>query len=118
MAICGYPKAKSKAVQIGNIVTDLALPDFQGASVVDGGSFGVQPFQFAIDYPKMAGIVLPGGYSGAMVWYDKANCGTVEDLQQNLVLGAAGIVTDHTPGHDALLCTGADAIVRFLRRIF
>ncbi len=27
-----------------------------------------------------------------MVWYDKANCGTVEELQQNLVLGAAGIV--------------------------
>ena len=118
VAICGYPKAKSKTVQIGSVVTDLALADFQGAIVIDGSSVeGIQPFQFAIDYPKEAGIVLPGGYSGAMVWYDKANCGTVDELQQNLVLGAAGIVTDHTPEHDALLCTGADVIIRFLRRI-
>jgi len=77
----------------------------------------MQPFQFAIDYPSMADIVLPGGYSGAMVWYDRTNCGTVEQLQQNLILGAAGIVTDHAPAHDALVCTGASAIVRFLRQI-
>jgi len=118
VAICGYPKAKSKTVQVGVVVTDLALADFQGASVLDGSSVtGMHPFQFAIDYPNMAGIVLPGGYSGAMVWCDEANCGTVDQLQQNLILGAAGIVTDHNLEHDALLCTGASAIVGFLRRI-
>jgi hypothetical protein len=118
VAIFGYPKAKSKTVQIGSVVTDLALADFQGASVIDGSSVpGMQSFQFAIDYPNMAGIVLPGGYSGAMVWCDEANCGTVDQLQQNLILGAAGIVTDHNLEHDALLCTGASAIVGFLRRI-
>lgn len=118
VAICGYPKAKSKTVQIGSVVTNLALADFQGASVMDGNSVpGIKPFQFAIDYPKMAGVVLPGGYSGAMVCYDKANCGTVDQLQQNLLLGAGGIVTDHDPAHDALLCTDGNAIVRFLHQI-
>jgi hypothetical protein len=61
VAICGYPKAKSKAVQIGSIVTDLGLPDFQGASVADASSFGAQPFQFAIDYPNMAESYCPEG---------------------------------------------------------
>jgi hypothetical protein len=111
-------KAKSKAVQIGNVVTDLALPDFQGASLMDADSVpGMKPFQFAIDYPKTAGIVVPGGYSGAMVWYDKANCGTIDQLEQDLLLGAGGVVTDHDPAHDALLCTDANAIVRFLRQL-
>ena len=52
---------------------------------MDAGGPGMKPFQFAIDYPKMAGVVGPGGYSGAMVWYDKANCGTVDQLQQDLL---------------------------------
>ncbi|HUD99745.1 MAG TPA: trypsin-like peptidase domain-containing protein [Bryobacteraceae bacterium] len=115
VAMCGYPKAKSKTVQLGSIVTDLALPDFQGASVIEVP--GMQPFQFAIDYPNMTGVVLPGGYSGAMVWYDKANCGTVDQMQHNLRLGAAGIVTEHDPEHNALKCTHINAIVRFLRHI-
>ena len=33
-----------------------------------------------------------------MVWYDKANCGNVDELQQKIVLGVAGIVTDHAGG--------------------
>jgi hypothetical protein len=115
VAICGYPKAKSKAVQIGSLITDLALLDFQGASIIDAGSFSwARPFQFAIDYPQAAGIAPPGGYSGAMVWYDKADCRTLDQLQRGLALGAAGIVTDHAPAHEALLCTTADAIIRFL----
>jgi hypothetical protein len=119
VAICGYPKAKSKTAQIGSVVTDLALADFQGASVMDRDSIpGLRPFQFPIDYPKMAGVVLPGGYSGAMVWYDKANCSTVDQLQKSLILGAGGVVTDHDPVHDALLCSDANAMVRFLRQIF
>jgi hypothetical protein len=118
VAIFGYPKAKSKTAQIGRVVTDLALADFQGASVMDCDSVpGLHPFQFPIDYPKMAGVVLPGGYSGAMVWYDRANCSTVDQLQESLVLGAGGVVTDHDPAHDALLCSDANAIVRFLRQV-
>jgi hypothetical protein len=42
VAICGYPTAKGKAVQMGNIVTDLALADFQAATVVDASGFGVR----------------------------------------------------------------------------
>jgi len=114
--VCGYPKAKSKTVQVGGTVTDLALADFQGASVVEVP--GMQPFQFAIDYPKMKGIVLPGGYSGAMVWSDKAHGGAIDQPQQNLMLGVAGVVTDYDPEHDALKCSDANAIVRFLRQIF
>lgn len=118
VAICGYPKAKSKTAQIGSVVTDLALADFQGAIVMDRSIIpGLQPFQFPIDYPKMAGVALPGGYSGALVWYDTANCRTVEQLQGSLIVGAGGVVTDHDPAHDALLCSDANAIVRFLRQI-
>jgi Trypsin-like peptidase domain len=118
VAICGYPKAKSKTVRIETVVTDLALADFQGASVIDRSSVpAIQPFQFAIDYPKMTGVVQPGGYSGSMVWYDKANSGTLAQLQQQLMLAAGGVVTDHDPAHNALLCTDANAIVRFLSQI-
>ena len=118
VAICGYPKAKSKTLQVGSVVTDLALADFQGASVMDRNSVpGLQPFQFPIDYPKMAGVVLPGGFSGAMVWYDRANCRTVEQLQENLILGAGGVVTDHYPAYHALVSSDANAIVRFLRQV-
>jgi hypothetical protein len=118
VAICGYPKAKSKTVQVGSVVTDLALTDFQGASVMDRNLVpGLQPFQLPIDYPTMAGVVLPGGYSGAMVWYDKANCRTVEQLQESLILGAGGVVTDYYPAHDALVISDANAIVRFLRQV-
>jgi hypothetical protein len=117
VALCGYPKAKSKTVQIGTVVTDLALPDFQGASVIDPNAIpALQPFQFAVDYPTMTGVVRPGGYSGSMVWYDKANSGTLAELQQ-LLLGAGGVVTDHDPAHNALLCTDANAILRFLSHI-
>ena len=45
VAICGYPKAKSKTAQIGSVVTDLALADFQGACVIESSSVaGMQPF--------------------------------------------------------------------------
>lgn len=117
VAICGYPKAKARVVQIGAIVTDLALPDFQGATVVDSSTRGLQPFQFAIDYPKAPGVVLPGGYSGAMVWYDKAGARTVEQLQRELILGVAGVVTDHDPAHEVLWCSDANAILKLLRQI-
>jgi len=117
VAICGYPKAKAKAAQISDIVTDLALADFQGASVVDSSSLGLQPFQFAIDYPTTPGLMLPGGYSGAMVWYDRAGCKTLDELRQGLELGTAGIVTDHDPAHEVLLCTDVNAVVRFLRQV-
>jgi len=117
VAICGYPKATGKAVQMGSIVTDLALADFQAATVVDASGFGLQPFQFAIDYPILPGLVLPGGYSGSMVWYDKAGCTTVGELRQGPQLRIGGIVTDHDPAHDALLCSDENAIIRFLRQI-
>ncbi len=107
VAICGYPKAKSKAVRIETVVTDLAFPDFQGASVIDRSAFpAMQPFQFAIDCPTMTGVVQPGGYSGSMVWYDKANSGTFAELQRQLLLGAGGVVTDHDPAHKRVTVHG------------
>jgi|SRR5579864_1376704 len=45
VAICGYPKAKSKTAEIGSVATDLAFADFQRAWVIDSSSVaGMQPF--------------------------------------------------------------------------
>jgi hypothetical protein len=118
VAICGYPEAKAKPIMIGELFAYLALPDFQGATILDPAPIAkLKPFQFAIDYPNSTGI-LPSGYSGSMVWYDQAGCQTVEQLQQRLALGSAGIVTDHAPSHQALFCTRSEDIVQFLDAAF
>jgi hypothetical protein len=117
VVICGYPIAKSKAVQIEGIVSDLALPDFQCATVVDPASLsGIQPHQFAIDYPSMPGIVRPGGYSGSMVWYDRANCRTLEELRAGVCVAPAGVVTDHVVPDQAILCVRIEMVIDFLKR--
>lgn len=74
----------------------------------------LRSFQFAIDYSDTTGIP-PLGYSGAMVWYDRAGCCTLEELHDRLDLGAARIVTDHRASDSALFCTKIDAIIQFIR---
>ena len=115
VAVCGYPLAKAKPVLFGELFGYAAFADFQGAAIMDRSLLArLQPSQFAIDYPQSAGIP-PQGYSGAMVWYDRAGCYTLEELHDHLNLGAAGIVTDHWADDAALACTKIEDIVRFLQ---
>jgi hypothetical protein len=117
VVICGYPIAKSKAVEIGNEVLDLAMPDVQCASVLNPDSLpALKPHQFAIDYPSMPGIVGPAGYSGSMVWYDTAGLRTLPDLRESLSIAGAGIVTDHYVSEQALFCTNIETVVDFVER--
>lgn len=73
-------------MQVGSVVTDLALADFQGAS-------GLQPFQFPVDYPQMRVLCCQEEYSGAMAWYDKVNCRTAEQLQEILSTRPGGFIS-------------------------
>ena len=114
--ICGYPRARSKALQVGNDVRDLALTDFQCAEVLNPDSLrDLKPHQFAIDYPAMLGIVPPGGFSGSMVWYDGAGCRTFEELRSGLSVAAAGVVTEHWVSEQALVCTNIETVVDFVK---
>jgi hypothetical protein len=117
VVICGYPFAKSEAVQIEDIVTDLALADFQSATVVDPASVSnPRPHEFAIDYPSTPGIPDPRGYSGSMVWYDRANCLTLEELCERVCVAPAGVVTDYVGPDHILKCTRIEMVVEFLKR--
>lgn len=116
VAICGYPRAKAKPFLWGDVVGFIACPDFQGATLMDPDAVGdLRSFQFAIDYPDNTGVP-PSGYSGAMVWYDRAGCRTLEELRERLDIGAAGIVTDHRTAHAALACTKIESIIHFLQQ--
>jgi len=66
VAICGYPFAKSKAIESDDGIRDLALGDFQCAAVIEPAlASGLRWHQLAVDYPSMPGIVNPCGYSGS-----------------------------------------------------
>lgn len=117
VVICGYPFAKKKDVESGNVVRDLALPDFQCARLLNPDSLrDLKPHQFAIDYPLMSGIVRPVGFSGSMVWYDGAGCRTLEELREGLSVAPAGIITEHWVAEQALFCTKIETVVGFVLR--
>jgi hypothetical protein len=119
VAICGYPFAKSKAVAVlaEDRFRDLALLDFQCATVLEPASAsGLRWCQFAVDYPSIPGIVNPRGYSGSMVWYDRAGCGTLEELGERLSMAAAGVVTDYIGPKQSLRCTKIDLVIEFIKR--
>lgn len=112
VVICGYPFAKSKAVLAEDRVKDLAPLDFQCATVLEPASAsGLRWCQLAVDYPSIPGIVNPCGYSGSMVWYDRAGCGTLEELGERLSMAAAGVVTDYIGPKWSLRCTKIDLVI-------
>jgi len=115
VVICGFPIAKERMVLLDGDVRSCAGPDFQCASLLPLAPLhDVKAHQFAIDYPAMPGIVRPGGYSGSMVWYDRAGCRTIYDLEKELTLGAAGIITEHAVSDQVLLGTRIDRVVDFI----
>jgi len=116
VVICGYPIAKERMVILDGDVRNCAGPDFQCAVVVPSTSVQeIKSHQFAIDYPAMPGIVRPPGYSGSMVWYDTAGYRTIQDLENGLTIGAAGIITNHAISERALLGTRIDSVIRFIK---
>ena len=117
VALLGYPIAKAKPILIGDLFGYAALPDFQCASPLDSIEIpGIRPFQFAIDYPESV-VVAPTGYSGAIVWYNKAGLVTIDDLREGFNPEVYGIVTDHFPSCHALIGTKAGAIIGFLDQV-
>jgi hypothetical protein len=116
VVICGYPIAKERMVFLDGDVRSCPGPDFQCATVVPSTSVkDIKSHQFAIDYPAMHGIVSPPGYSGSMVWYDMAGYRTIQDLENDLTIGAAGIVTHHAIAEQVLLGTRIDYVVGFIK---
>jgi hypothetical protein len=116
VVICGYPIAKERMVVLDGEVRSCAGPDFQCGTVLPSTSIrDMKSHQFAIDYPAMPGIVRPRGYSGSMVWYDAAGYRTIQDLQRELTIAAAGIITDHAISEQALLGTRIDKVVGFIK---
>jgi hypothetical protein len=115
VVLCGYPSSKERMVFDGDVRT-CAGPDFQCAQVIQfPPPGGISVHQFAVDYPSMPGIARPPGYSGSMVWYDTAGYRTFDELEISLELGAAGIVTHHTPPQQALLATRIEDVIDFIK---
>lgn len=115
VVLCGYPSSKERMVFDGDVRT-CAGPDFQCAEVIPFLPPGkLLAHQFAVDYPSMPGITRPPGYSGSMVWFDTAGYRTFEELENSLELGAAGIITDHTPPQQALLATRIEDVIAFIK---
>ena len=117
VVICGYPIAKERMVILDGDVRNCAGPDFQCAVVVPSTSVQeIKSHQFAGSTIQRCLVLFAHReYSGSMVWFDTAGYRTIQDLENGLTIGAAGIITNHALSERALLGTRIDSVIRFIK---